>query len=122
MEPNRAVQIVSSECTYPEDLTDLARIREEIAGGPRQRLWLAQGTPRAHREHQGPLRRFHDHHAKPFGEATSDPDEIAGARVALLEKTEAGRRPVRLLGAGVQNLEPLGGPRDSEGPQLRFED
>jgi hypothetical protein len=26
--------------------------------------------------------------------------------VDLLEKTDAGRRPVRLLGAGVSNLEP----------------
>ena len=29
--------------------------------------------------------------------------------VALLEKTDTGRRAVRLLGAGVSNLEPLGG-------------
>jgi len=58
-------------------------------------------------------------------EATSDPDEIAWRAVALLEKTEAGQRPVRLLGAGVHNLEPLGGPRDVEdidGAQLRFEE
>jgi len=55
---------------------------------------------------------------------TSDPDEVVQRAVALLEKTEAGRRPVRLLGAGVHNLEPLGGPGDAseiDGPQLRFE-
>jgi len=33
--------------------------------------------------------------------ATNDPDAIAQRVVTLLEKTEAGRRPVRLLGAGV---------------------
>jgi DNA polymerase-4 len=39
--------------------------------------------------------------------ATSDEEEIVQRAVALLEKTEAGRRPVRLLGAGVHNLEVL---------------
>ena len=36
---------------------------------------------------------------------TSDPDEIVRRAVALLEKTEVGRRPVRLLGAGVHNFQ-----------------
>jgi len=35
---------------------------------------------------------------------TSDPDIIASWAVALLERTEAGRRPVRLLGAKVFGL------------------
>ena len=39
--------------------------------------------------------------------ATSDPDEIVARAITLLEKTEAGRRPIRLLGAGVYNLEGL---------------
>ena len=30
----------------------------------------------------------------------------SGARVALLDRTEAGRRPVRLLGVSVHNLTP----------------
>jgi len=32
VEPNRPSKSSSSECTYPEDLTDLGRIRDEIAG------------------------------------------------------------------------------------------
>jgi DNA polymerase IV len=35
---------------------------------------------------------------------TSDADVIASWAAILLEKTEAGRRPVRLLGAGVHGL------------------
>jgi len=35
---------------------------------------------------------------------TSDADVLASWAVALLEKTEAGKRPVRLLGAKVFNL------------------
>ncbi len=53
--------------------------------------------------------------------ATSDPAELVRRAVALLDKTEAGRRPVRLLGAGVFNFEPQGGRSDADGPQLRLE-
>ena len=35
---------------------------------------------------------------------TADADDIARRAVALLAKTDAGRRPVRLLGAGVHGL------------------
>ena len=35
-----------------------------------------------------------------------DADDIASRAVALLERTEAGKRPVRLLGAGVHGLLP----------------
>ena len=45
---------------------------------------------------------------------TSDADEIVRRAVALLAKTDAGRRPVRLLGAGVHNF----GERDSGGGSL----
>ncbi len=37
---------------------------------------------------------------------TRDPDAIAARAVALLERTEAGRRPVRLLGVGLHGLSP----------------
>src|SRR5215813_6520961 len=43
VEPNRASKSSSAECTYAEDLTDLARIREEIAGMARdQGEWLVR--------------------------------------------------------------------------------
>ena len=35
----------------------------------------------------------------------SDADAIAARALALLERTEAGRRPVRLLGVSVHNLQ-----------------
>ena len=127
VEPNRPSKSSSSECTYPEDLTDLARIREEIAGMARDNaLWLGRKqivartvTIKVRYSDFMTITRSHSQ------EATSDPDEIVRRAVALLEKTEAGRRPVRLLGAGVQNLEPLGRPahaEDSDGAQLQFEE
>jgi DNA polymerase-4 len=54
-------------------------------------------------------------------EATNNPDEIVPRAIALLEKTEAGRRPVRLLGAGVYNLETSDAAPFIESPQLRLE-
>ena len=52
---------------------------------------------------------------------TSDPDEVVQRAVALLEKTEAGRRPVRLLGAGVHNLQAPGEPEAADDSQLQLE-
>ena len=64
VEPNRPSKSSSSECTYARDLEDLDRIRDEIASMARDNARLA-ATPqhlRAHRHHQGPLRRLHDDH------------------------------------------------------------
>src|SRR5512132_821099 len=43
VEPNRETKSSSSECTYPEDLADPGRIREEIAGMARDNaVWLGR--------------------------------------------------------------------------------
>jgi DNA polymerase-4 len=127
VEPNRSSKSSSSECTYAEDLTDLARIREEIAGMARENaLWLERKKIVARtvtiKVRYGDFTTITRSHSN---EATSDPEEIVRRAIALLEKTEAGQRPVRLLGAGVHNLEPLVEPADVEsvdGPQLQFEE
>jgi len=124
VEPNRTSKSSSSECTYPEDLTDLARIREEVAGMARDNaLWLGRKgivartvTIKVRYSDFSTITRSHSH------EPTSDPDAIVQRAIALLEKTEAGQRPVRLLGAGVYNLEPLGAAGETDGPQLAFEE
>jgi DNA polymerase-4 len=123
VEPNRPSKSSSSECTYAEDLTELARIREEIATMARDNaLWLGRKklaartvTIKVRYRDFVTITRSHS------GQATNDPDDIAQRAVALLERTEVGRRPVRLLGAGVHNLEPLERSGDADGPQLRLE-
>ena len=125
VEPNRPSKSSSSECTYPEDLTDLERIRDEIGRMARDNaLWLGRTNLVARtvtiKVRYGDFTTITRNHSD---QATSDADEIVRRAVALLEKTEAGRRPVRLLGAGVHNLEPLGGSEEGEGidgAQLRF--
>jgi DNA polymerase-4 len=43
---------------------------------------------------------------------TCDADDIAARAIALLDRTEAGQRPVRLLGVSVHNLIDPQEPRD----------
>jgi DNA polymerase-4 len=69
--------------------------------------------------------RYHDfttitrsHTAPP----TRDEDGLARRAVALLDRTEAGRRPVRLLGVSVHNLcESDQPPQSGREPRLPFE-
>jgi len=107
VEPNRAAKSSSSECTYAEDLTDLGRIQEEIAEMARDNAaWLGR---------KGLLARtvtikvrysdFTTITRSDTQAPTSSEDEIVRRAVVLLDKTDAGRRPVRLLGAGVHNFE-----------------
>jgi len=126
VEPNRASKSSSSECTYAEDLLDLERIRQEIAGMARDNaLWLGRKgivaktvTIKVRYDDFTTITRSHSE------AATSDPDAIVRRAVLLLDKTEAGRRPVRLLGAGVHNLEAPGGAvgaERAETAQLRLD-
>src|SRR5262245_10857738 len=89
VEPNRPSKSSSSECTYSEDLTDLARIREEIGEMARNNaLWLGRKgivartvTIKLRYSDFTTITRSDSH------EATNDPDEIVRRAVALLEKT-----------------------------------
>jgi DNA polymerase-4 len=122
VEPNRPAKSSSSECTYARDLVDLDRIREEVASmaGDNAR-WL---------QRRGILARtvtikvrYEDFTTVTRSDTrapTNDPDEIARRAVELLAKTEAGQRPVRLLGAGVHNFEGTE-EKDENGISLPFE-
>jgi DNA polymerase IV len=95
-----------SENTFAQDLTDPARIREEIDSMARDAaVWLARRelyartvTIKVRYSDFTTVTRSHT------DAATRDEDAIAGRAVALLDKTDAGRRPVRLLGVSVHNL------------------
>jgi DNA polymerase-4 len=106
VEPNRPAKSSSSECTYAHDLRDIDRIREEVAGLARENAdWLAR---------KGLLARtvtikvrYDDFSTITRSRSlapTRDAAEIVRRAVELLAKTEAGQRPVRLLGAGVHNF------------------
>jgi DNA polymerase-4 len=115
VEPNRPTKSSSSEITYDVDLTDLDRIRDEIAEMARDNAaWLRRKgilarTVNIKVRYDDFTTITRQHSDQP----TDDADQLARRAVALLEKTEAGKRPVRLLGAGVTNLE---APDDGQAP------
>jgi DNA polymerase-4 len=108
VDPNEERKSVGSECTYETDLTDLARIRAEIDEMARDAArWLDKNgmfartvVIKVRYEDFTTITRSQSD-LKPTREA----DAIASRAVALLDKTDAGRRPVRLLGVSVHNLE-----------------
>jgi DNA polymerase-4 len=123
VDPDRPSKSSSSESTYAEDLTDLERIRAEISTMARDNArWLVRKrlvartvTIKVRYSDFVTVTRSQSRHA------TNEPDDIAERAVALIEKTEAGRRPVRLLGVGVHNLEALDAAGGTDSPQLSLE-
>jgi DNA polymerase IV len=122
VQPNRPSKSSSSECTYPEDLDDLDRIRNEIAELARenadwlQRHGLTARTVTIKVRYRDFTTITRSHSASP----TSDPDDIVRRALELLKKTEAGARPVRLLGAGVHNFTGVGSGLDVTNSELPF--
>lgn len=111
----------SSEHTYAEDLVEIDRIRAEIdrmAAGAADWLRRADVTART-----VTLKvRYHDFKTVTRSDtrpaATFDAADIARRARALLDRTDAGSRPVRLLGVGVHGLLPRTDPAVSPEPLL----
>jgi DNA polymerase-4 len=104
--PNREVKSSGSENTYGQDLTSLETIRTEVAEmAARVVAWLTRREMRARTvtikvRYDDFTTITRSHTAPP---TRSESDLIARA-VRLLEKTDAGTRPVRLLGVSVHNF------------------
>jgi DNA polymerase-4 len=111
-----------SENTFSQDLTDILEIRlaiDEMARDAAQ--WLARRellcrTVTIKVRYSDFTTVTRSHSAAP----SRDAEDLAQRAVALLEKTEAGRRPVRLLGASVHNL--IDPDTPTEEPWLPFEE
>jgi DNA polymerase IV len=104
--PHREAKSSGSENTYPEDLTDVVAIREEIAEMAARAVgWLARKnlmartvTIKVRYSDFTTVTRSHT------AALTRDDAAIIARAVALLDKTDAGARPVRLLGVSVHNF------------------
>jgi DNA polymerase-4 len=96
VEPHRETKSVSCETTFAEDLKSLAEINEELARLARE---LAQDLAAKSLRARTTVTRSHT--AKAF---TASKAEIVNRAQMLLERTEADRRPVRLLGVGAHGL------------------
>jgi DNA polymerase-4 len=107
--PHRARRSVGSESTYLEDLSDIERIRSEVETFARDLAkWLG--------EHDRDARtvtlkvRYADFETITRRDTRDPPtrskEALAARAVALLARTEAGSRPIRLLGVSLHDLEP----------------
>jgi DNA polymerase-4 len=107
VEPNRERKSVGCENTFAEDLTDPEAIRREVrelaraAADVLARKALLARTVVLKLRYSNFETITRSHTQDP---GTRSAEEIAGRSVSLLEKTEAGTRPVRLLGVSLHGL------------------
>jgi DNA polymerase IV len=105
--PHRSAKSASSETTYAEDLQDLETIKSELARLARDTAeWLEKKhlagrtvTIKVRYADFTTVTRSHT-----LSRPTADADVISSWATELLHRTQAGRRPVRLLGARVNGL------------------
>jgi DNA polymerase-4 len=113
--PHHDPKSSGTENTFAEDLTDIADIRREVDEMARDgAAWLERKglrcrtvTIKVRYSDFTTITRSHSRTPP-----TCDPDDIAARAIALLDRTEAGQRPVRLLGVSVHNLVDPEEPRD----------
>jgi DNA polymerase-4 len=104
--PNRESKSSGSENTYAADLTDTAVMRDEIAGMAADAArWLVRRELLARtvviKVRYSDFTTVTRSHTAP---ATREEHAIVARAVELLDKTDAARRPVRLLGVSVHNF------------------
>jgi DNA polymerase-4 len=129
VEPNRERKSVGSENTFSHDLTEMHEIREAVGDMAREVAeWMARKgvyartvTLKVRYDDFSTITRSHSD-----ARGTHDVDAIMGRAMALLAKTDAGVRPVRLLGVSAHNLQessdPPRSPERTEAPRLPFDD
>jgi DNA polymerase-4 len=107
VEPHRERKSVGCEETYPKDLLEIEKIRKEVEALARHTAGILDRKALFARTVVLKLR-YDDFQTITRSEtrapATRSADEIASRAVALLDRTEAGRRPVRLLGVSTHGL------------------
>ena len=125
----RETKSSGSENTFERDLTSLEEIRQEVADMARSSAsWLARRELFARTvvikvRYSDFTTITRSHSESP----TRDESSIVGRAITLLDKTEAGQRPVRLLGVSVHNLcdsdvVVVAVPKHRAAPRLPFED
>ena len=107
VKPDRPWKSISAETTYAEDLKDLKEMRSEVerlarsvAASLEKKELKARGvTLKLRYSDFTTVTRSHTEERP-----TRDPEAFAARSVALLDRTDAARRTVRLLGVGAHGL------------------
>ena len=107
VEPNRPTKSAGSEETYAADLESIEEIRREIDSMARDIAgWLSRKGKTARtvtiKVRYSDFTTITRSQSAP--QPTSDAENIAARAIKLLDKTEAGQRPIRLLGVSVHNF------------------
>ena len=118
--PDRAAKSCGTENTFSRDLTDISAMRTVVDDMARENArWLDR---KALLCRTVTIKvRYSDFTTVTRSDtriATRTADELAARAVALLDRTEADRRPVRLLGVSVHNL--VGSAEPADVPALPF--
>jgi DNA polymerase-4 len=100
------VKSSGSENTFATDLTELSEVREEIAEMARRAAsWLLKRDLYARtvtiKVRYNDFTTITRSHTEP---PCRDEERIVSRALTLIERTDAGRRPIRLLGVSVHNL------------------
>jgi len=103
---HREAKSSGTENTYPEDLTDVETIRREVGDMASHAVaWLERRNLLARtvtiKVRYADFRTITRSHTSV---PTRDRADMAGRALRLLDKTDVGRRPIRLLGVSVHNL------------------
>ena len=105
--PHREAKSRSAERTYAEDLVDLDAVRAEVDKLARRAAAMIERAGVYARTVTLKVR-YDDFRTVTRSQtervATRDADPIARRACALLDRTAAGRRPIRLLGVGLHGL------------------
>jgi len=108
VEPNRPSKSAGSEETYATDLESLDEIKREIdqlARGVAE--WLEKKSIKGRtvtiKVRYSDFTTITRSQSRP--DYTNDAEDIVARAIKLLEKTEAGHRPIRLLGVSVHNFD-----------------
>ncbi len=116
---DRETKSVSCETTYPVDLSEPSEIRSQVEELARQTFARAGRSVFPGRCATIKVR-YSDFQtitrSKTHERAFASADALVAAALDLLRNTDAGARPVRLLGVGLHNAELAPSPE----PQLRF--
>ena len=107
VEPDRPSKSSGSECTYAEDLTRMTDVRREVDEMARDAAaWLERKQRFARtvvlKVRYSDFTTITRSHSTPT--ATQSADDIATRALALIDRTDAGQRPVRLLGVSVHGF------------------
>ena len=105
--PHREARSRSAERTYAEDLRDIEAVRAEVDKLARRAAEMIERagvyartvTVKVRYDDFRTITRSHTDRG-----ATRDAEPIARRACALLDRTDAGRRPIRLLGVGLHGL------------------